>query len=84
MYPPYSGLKVIHDQMVQEAVERSRLNNGHAPHRQSLSQIVEKVLAHFTTHAERKQARTFCEVKSGSSGKCSCSTNSTLESSFWP
>ncbi len=57
MYPPYTSMKVIHDQMIQEALERHRPDNGQATHRQGLSQMFGRVLARFTTHAGRKQEK---------------------------
>ena len=56
MYLPYAGLKVIHDQMIQESLERHRPDDGQAPHLSNhLSQVVGKVLARFTIHTGRNQ-----------------------------
>jgi len=53
MYLSYSSQKVVHDQVIQEALERHRLDDEQAPHRQRLSQIVERIRALFTTQVRR-------------------------------
>jgi hypothetical protein len=56
MYPfSYSGLKMVHDQQVQEALERYHLGAGRTTSRQRLFQAFEKVRARFTTQPGRKQ-----------------------------
>jgi hypothetical protein len=56
MYPfSYTGLKIVHDQQVQESLERSRLNAERATYRQGLFQAFEKLLARFTNQPGRKQ-----------------------------
>ena len=57
MYLSYNSQKVVHDQMIQEALEHHRLNDEQAPHRERLCQIVGRIRALFTTQARRKQAR---------------------------
>lgn len=54
---PYSGMKVIHDQMIDEALERRRYYEGHEPSKQSLRQTFAKVLTRFTAQSGRKQGR---------------------------
>jgi hypothetical protein len=52
---PYSGMKVVHDEMIHEALERRRYYNGQEPHRQGLLKTFGKMLTRFTAHAEEKQ-----------------------------
>ena len=54
---PYSGMKVIHDQMIEDALERRRFYEGQATRKQSLRQTVGKVLTRFTVQSGRKQAQ---------------------------
>ncbi len=53
MFPSYSSLKVVHDQMIQEELERHRASEAYTAPRQGLSQMLGKVLSRFTTRAER-------------------------------
>ncbi len=56
MYPfSYIGLKIVHDQQVQEALERYRLDAERATDRQGLFQAFEKLLARFTNQPARKR-----------------------------
>ena len=56
MYPfSYTGLKLVHDQQVQESLVRYRLGAGRATSRQGLFQAFEKFLARFTNQPGRKQ-----------------------------
>ena len=57
MQPPYSGLKIIHEQQIQDALEYHRLYSGQETRRRSLLQSFGKVLARFTTPSDRKQER---------------------------
>jgi hypothetical protein len=57
MFPPYNSLKIVHDQMIQEELERHRANEGQAPRQPGLSQTLGKVLSRFTARPERKQER---------------------------
>ncbi len=57
MFPSYNSQKVVHDQMIQEALERSQPDDGQAPHRQGLRQIMQGMLARFTTSAGQQQAK---------------------------
>jgi hypothetical protein len=52
---PYSGMKVIHDQMIEESLERRRYYAGQETHRQRLLKTFGKVLARFTAQSSRKQ-----------------------------
>ena len=52
--PPYSGMKVIHDQMIEEALERRRYYEGQETHRQGLLKTFGKALAHFTAQSGHK------------------------------
>lgn len=54
---PYSGMKVIHDEMIHESLERQRYYDGQEPRGQGLLKTFGKVLARFTVHAEEKQAQ---------------------------
>lgn len=53
--PPYSGMKMIHDQMIEESLEGHRYYSGEETHRQSLPRTFGKVLACFILHTRRKQ-----------------------------
>ncbi len=56
MHPfSYTGLKIIHDQKIQEALEQHRLYAGQETQRQGWLQTFEKFLARFTNHSGRKQ-----------------------------
>ena len=52
---PYSGMKVVHDQMIEEALERRRHYAGQEIHRQGLLQTFGKILARFTAHSDQKR-----------------------------
>ena len=63
MHPfSYTGLKIIHDQKIQEALEQQRLNTGQETHSQGLLQTFGKFLARFTNHSGRKQEGPFQAV----------------------
>lgn len=51
---PYSGMKVIHDQMIEEALERRRYYAGEKTHRQGLLKTFGKALARFTAQSGHK------------------------------
>ncbi len=57
MYPfsSYTGLKIIHDQKIQEALERQRLYAGQETQMPGLLQTFGKFLARFTNRSGRKQ-----------------------------
>ena len=65
--PPYSSMKVVHDEMIHEALERRRYYEGQEAHRQGLLKTFGKVLARFTTRAEAKQAQVL--------PNCACQAN---------
>lgn len=52
---PYSGMKVIHDQMIDESLERQRHYIGQETHRQGLLKTFGKALARFTAQSGHKQ-----------------------------
>ncbi len=55
--PPYSGLKIVHDQRIQESLERYQLRAGQEKRRRGrgLLPTVEKARARLATRAGRKQ-----------------------------
>jgi hypothetical protein len=56
MYPfSYTSLKMVHNQQVQEALERYRLNAERTTSRRGLFQAFEQVLARFTNQPGREQ-----------------------------
>ncbi len=56
MYPfSYTGLKIIHDEKIQEALERQRLYAGQEKQRPGPLQTLGKFLARFTNRSGRKQ-----------------------------
>jgi hypothetical protein len=56
MYPfSYIGIKIVHDQQVQEALEHHRFDTDQATYRHYLFQTFEKCLARFTNRPGRKQ-----------------------------
>jgi hypothetical protein len=56
MYPfSYTSMKIVHDQKIQEALERQRLYAGQATQRPGLLQTLGKFLARFTNRSGRKQ-----------------------------
>lgn len=51
MYPfSYTGLKIIHDQEIQEALAHHCLDTGQATQRQGLIQMFKTLLARFNNH----------------------------------
>jgi hypothetical protein len=54
MFPPYSGLKIVHDQMIQAELERQRASEAPAPSRPGPSQMLAKALARFTARPKRQ------------------------------
>ena len=60
MHPfSYTGLKIIHDQKIQEALEQQRLYAGQETQRQGLLQTFGKFLARFNKQSGRKQEEPF-------------------------
>lgn len=59
MYPFSSttGVKMIHDEMVQEALERQPIDTGEETQRPGLFQALGKVLARFNSQPAREQAK---------------------------
>ena len=55
--PPYSGIKVIHDQMIEESLERQRFYDGQEPPSEGLFKAFGKVFARFAAHARQQQAQ---------------------------
>ena len=53
--PPYSGMKVVHDQMIEEALERQRYYAGQETRGQGLLTAFRKALARFTAKSAEKQ-----------------------------
>ena len=53
MYPSYTGLKIIHDQKIQEALEQQRLYAKQKMHRSSLLQAFDRLLARFNKPVEK-------------------------------
>lgn len=51
---PYSGMKVIHDQMIEEALERRRHYAGEKTRGQGLLKTFGKALARFTAQSGHK------------------------------
>jgi hypothetical protein len=54
-YVSYTSMKIVHDQKIQEALERQRLYAGQATQRPGLLQTLGKFLARFTNRSGRKQ-----------------------------
>ncbi len=54
-YVSYTSMKIVHDQKIQEALERQRLYAGQATQRPDLLQTFGKFLARFTNRSGRKQ-----------------------------
>ncbi|HLW02544.1 MAG TPA: hypothetical protein VKT82_28080 [Ktedonobacterales bacterium] len=64
MFPPYSTLKVVHDQMIQEELEHYRANDRQPPRRHGLSQKLGKTLARFTARpAQKPEMPLSCNVQ---------------------
>jgi hypothetical protein len=58
MWPiPYTGLQAVHDQKIEEALERSRFSTEPARPKRGLRQIFSVFLARFTNFAARKAER---------------------------
>ncbi len=56
MYPfSYTGLKIVHDQRVQEALQHHRFDSELATYRPGLFQTFEKCIARFINRPSRKQ-----------------------------
>jgi hypothetical protein len=51
----YTGLKIIHDEKIQEALEHQRLYAEQETQRQRLLQMFGKFLARFYKQSDRKQ-----------------------------
>ena len=58
-YVSYTGLKMIHDQKIQEALEQQRLYAGQETQRRGLLQTFGAFLARFTNFSARKPKATF-------------------------
>lgn len=54
--PPYSGMKLIHDQMIEESLERRHYYASQETHRQGVLKTFGKVLARFTMHPSQNPA----------------------------
>ncbi len=66
----YTSLKIIHDQKIQEALERQRFDAGQDTPGQSLRQAWRAFLARFSRQADRKQADplpgcAYCSILNG-------------------
>ena len=58
MHPfSYTGLKIIQDEKIQEALEQQRLEAGQGTRRQGLLQTFGKFLARFSNQSGHKQER---------------------------
>ncbi len=58
MHPfSYTGLKMVHDQQVQEALERHRFDIEQARYRHTLFQTFGKWIVRFTNRPGQKQVR---------------------------
>jgi len=55
-YVSYTSMKIVHDQKIQEALERQRLYAGQETQKQGLLQTFGKFLACFANRSGRKQA----------------------------
>ena len=66
MQPPYSGMKIIHDQQIQDALEHHHHYAGQETHRHGLLRTFGKALARFSTQL-RSETRT--------APPCRCSVN---------
>lgn len=62
MYPysSYTSVKIVHDQQVQEALERNRIYAERAAHGQGLFQAIGQFIARFTSQPSRKQSTESC------------------------
>lgn len=63
MYPysSYTSMKIVHDQQVQETLERNRIYAEQAEHRQGLFQAIGQFIARFTNQPYQKQVQRSCE-----------------------
>ena len=68
--PPYSGMKAIHDQMIEESLEHHRHYAGQATQRQGLLQRFGQALTRLTARAGQQQESTL--------PGCSCEGNAQL------
>jgi hypothetical protein len=57
MQPPYSGLKIVHDQQIQETLERHRHFAGQTTRRQGWFQAFGKTLTRFMGQSTKKEER---------------------------
>jgi hypothetical protein len=57
MQPPYTGLKIVHDQQMQETLERHRHFAGQTVHRQGWVQAFGKALSRFMGQSTKKEDR---------------------------
>jgi len=66
----YTSIKVIHDQKVQEALERHSIDPGHTTPRQGVGvrQILKKFLARFNSHPAENRQECLPECARSSSG----------------
>ena len=55
--PPYSGMKVVHDEMIHEALERRRYYDGQETNRQGLLKTFGKIFARFSAQSRQEQAQ---------------------------
>jgi hypothetical protein len=62
MYPfsSYTSVKIVHEQQVQEALERNRIHAEQAAHAQGLFQAIGQFIARFTNQPDRKQTAGSC------------------------
>jgi hypothetical protein len=66
MWPyPYSGLKIVHDQQIKEALEHYRFSAEQAAQKRSLHQTFGAFLARFTHSSAQKPEATLptCDVE---------------------
>ena len=64
MHPfSYTGIKIIHDQKIQEALERQRLYAGQETQRQRLFRAFGKFLARFNNRPTRNASRVSCSLQ---------------------
>jgi len=55
----YTGLKIVHDRKIQEALDDQRLYAGQERQRQGLIQTIGTILARFNNQSARKQEKPF-------------------------
>jgi hypothetical protein len=64
MYPFfYTSIKIIHDEKIQEALERQRLYAGRKTQRLRLFRAFEKFLARFNTRPARNASEVSCSLQ---------------------